>query len=50
MCLKIVLQLVVLFGEVVKPLGGGTLLKKVCYWVKALGFYSLASLPFLSLL
>jgi hypothetical protein len=31
-----------------KPLGGGALLKKVSHWARALKFYSLGLLPFLS--
>lgn len=34
MCLEIGLQMVVLLGKIVKPLGGGALLGKVCYWGK----------------
>ena len=50
MCLKIVFQLVVLYRVTVKPLEGGALLRKICYWARALEFYSLVPLPFLSLL
>lgn len=51
MGLEMSLQLVALFGKVVKPLGGGPLVEKVCYRGQgALRFYSSASLPSLSLL
>lgn len=45
MSLEIGLQLVALFGKVVKPLGDGLLLEKVCYMGQgALRFYSSATL------
>ena len=38
-------QLVALFGKVMEPLGGRTLLKGLCPWGQALPFYSLVPIP-----